>query len=216
LRAGAAVPEGALALAARGGLDGLVERLLARGCRDDAEGSALHAAAKDGHASTLRLLIAHGADVRAPASLDGFTALHLAVIGRQVEAVRVLLSAKAPLEARDHEGRTPLAWGPYAYRPQAKHIYEKLGEPHGTMFVDPGAATVINLLLDAGARINTVDHEGNTPLHEAVILGSVRGAEALLKHGARIDVKNRAGETPMSLARTRENAELLKLLTTKR
>jgi ankyrin repeat protein len=211
LRAGAVVPDGALALAARGGLDGLVKLLLARGGRDDVEGSALHAAARYGHASTLRLLIAAGADLGAGASNDGFTALHLAVIGRHVEAVRVLLAAKAPLEARDHQGLTPLGWGPFAYAPTPKHYYEKLGQPHGTIFVDPGVATAMNLLLDAGARVDTTDVEGNTPLHLAVMLGSLRGAEALLARGARVDVKNRAGETPRSMAKARNHTELLKL-----
>lgn len=216
LRAGAAVPDSALALAARGGLDGLVRQLLARGVRDDAEGSALHAAAQYGHASTLKLLLAHGANAGAKAQNDGFTALHLAVMGRHVEAVRVLLAGKAPIEARDHEGRTPLAWGPFAYRPQPKHIYRKLGQPHDTVHVDPGEAVVINLLLDAGARIDAVDQEGDTPLHEAVRLRSLRGAQALVLRGAKVDAKNRAGETPLTLAKQRKDAALIDLLTTKR
>ena len=105
---------------------------------------------------------------------------------------------------------------PFAYAPKAKHIYQKLGQPHDTVFVDPGAAVVLEVLLDAGARIDTTDDAGDTPLHLAVRGGSLRGVQALLKHGAKVTVKNRAGETPLSLAKARESAEMLKLLTEKR
>lgn len=212
LQAGAPIPDGALALAARGGLDDIVKRFLERGLRDDRTSSALRAAAKYGHVGTLKLLLASGAAVGGSDSNDGFTALHEALIARRIEAMRVLIAAKAPLEARDRNGRTPLHWGAYAYRPLEKHVYEKLGSPHGTMYVDPGEATGIYLLLDAGAKIDTVDPAGDTPLHEAAMLGSVRGAEALLARGARVNVKNREGKTPLALAKTRESQALIQLL----
>ncbi|HRI72740.1 MAG TPA: ankyrin repeat domain-containing protein, partial [Polyangium sp.] len=146
-------------------------------------------------------------------SNDGFTPLHMAVIDRKEEVVKVLLAAHADVEAKDAHGRTPLHWGPFAYRPQEVHIYMDIGGPHETEHVDPGAAKAINLLLDAGAKINAVDDEGDTPLHEAARLGSVRGAQALLARGAKTNAKNNAGETPLSIAKASDHRRpVLKIL----
>jgi ankyrin repeat protein len=219
-RAGATIPPGALALAARGGLDTFIKALLAKGVppepKDDWGYTPLHLAAKYGHASTLRLLLAAKASPSPKASNDGFTPLHLAVIDRHLEAISVLISGGADLEAKDDQGRTPLHWAPFAYMPQPKHIYRKLGAPHDTVFTDPGPAKGMSLLLNAGAKIDAVDDEGDTPLHDAVRLGSVRGVETLLARGAKTNVKNKAGETPLSMAKQRENDEILRMLERKR
>ena len=53
--------------------------------------------------------------------------------------------------------------------------------------MDPGEAEGITLLLDAGANLEATDQEGNTPLHQAVMLGSLRGAETLLARGAKVN-----------------------------
>jgi len=199
--AGAEVPEQALALAARGGLDRFIELMLSRGVPPDAGDSwgytPLHLAAKYDKVSTIQLLLSRGATPTVNATNDGFTALHLAVIDRHVESVKLLIAAGADLEARDHQGRTPLHWGPFAYAPQPKHMYRELGQPHDTIFVDPGEAVVIDLLIDAGAKIDARDEEGNTPLHAATEIGSVRGVEKLLERGADPRAKNDAGQTPM-------------------
>ncbi|HMU41057.1 MAG TPA: ankyrin repeat domain-containing protein [Pseudomonadota bacterium] len=211
LRAGAEVPEGAVTLAARGGMADVIPILVGHGVTAKDRDLALHAAAKYGHAGTLRLLISLGAAVSTPAPLDGFTPLHVAVMERKIECIQVLLSAHAALEARDHNGQTPLSWGPFAYRPQEQHLYEKLGAPHGTRYVDPGEAKGIQMLVEAGANLHAKDDAGDTPLHQAVRLGSRRGVEALLALGAKDNVKNKAGETPVGLAKKRKDKDILAL-----
>jgi hypothetical protein len=220
-RAGATTPPQAFALAARGGLDAFIDAMLAKGANPngtDPWGSgALHAAAKYGHVSTIKKLLAAKADPSGGDKNDGFTPLHIAVMERKEEVISLLLKAGANIEAKDGHGRTPLHWGPFAYIRQPMHIYEKLGEPHETVFTDPGPAKGIVLLLNAGAKIDAVDEDGDTPLHEAARLTSVRGAEALLARGAKVDVKNKAGETPLSIAQASDHRRpVLEVLRKKR
>ncbi|MBW2455743.1 MAG: ankyrin repeat domain-containing protein [Deltaproteobacteria bacterium] len=206
---------GPLHIAARGGLDAVVAELLARGASAKAAsywGTPLHFAAKQGHASTMKLLLAAGADPSAQARDHQFTPLHGAVIERHLDAIVVLITAKADLEAKDDDGRTPLHWGGFAYVPQAVHRYAKIGEPHDTTFHDPGPAVGMKLLLDAGARVDAVDARGNTPLHAAAEVGSLRGVEILLARGARAGVRNRAGQTALDLAMKRGDADIVQLL----
>jgi ankyrin repeat protein len=221
IRAGASGAPGgptaaaSLHLAARGGLDEVVAELLSRGVSPAAAdhwGTSLHRADKQGHVSTMRLLLQAGADPNAQAPDHDFAPLHAAVIDRHLDAVQLLISVKAALDVRDVDGRTPLHWGGFAYAPQAVHLYEELGKPHDTIYVDPGPARAMELLLDAGANIEAVDREGNTPLHEAAAVGSRRAVELLLARGARRQVKNRAGKTPLSLARARNDADVVQLL----
>ena len=225
IRAGAAVTgpkpgaAGPLHAAAAGGLDAVVKELLARGAvatADDYWGTPLHFAAKRGHASTMKLLLQAGAEPNAHAQDHAFTPLHGAVIERHLDAIRVLIAAKADLEAKDDDGQTPLHWAGYAYVPQAVHLYADIGQPHDTVFRDPGPAVAMKLLLDAGARIDALDDRGNTPLHAAAAVGSLRGAEMLVRHGARRDVDNHAGQTPLELAKNHQDEELERLLSTGR
>lgn len=216
LRAGAKAPPLALAIAARGDMVELMKRFLDDGAKDDAQSTALQLAAKYGHVKALQLLIERGAKLGAPMENDGFTALHQAVIERRVDAVRVLLNAKAPLEVRDHNGSTPLHWAAYAYAPKPKHIYRKLGGPHDTIHVDVGEAKAMELLLKAGARTDAVKNDGNTALHEAAIFGSVRAATVLMAHGAKTNIKNREGKTPIDIAKERKMSDLVEILQGKR
>ena len=69
----------------------------------------LMAAAKKGFVSTMRYLIAAGADVHA-GSRDGLTPLHLAAASGWGPAVSELLVAGADPSRLDHRGRTPLMY----------------------------------------------------------------------------------------------------------
>ena len=54
-------------------------------------------------------------------------------------------------------------------------------------------------LLSRGARPDTLNHEGNSPLGLAAQLGWVEGATQLLARRARVDFANNRGETPLIL-----------------
>jgi len=215
LRAGSEVPDQAMALAARGGLDDFVRATLKRGApvnaADDFGYDALHLAVRYGKVSTVKLLLAAGADVEAQ-TREGWTATHIAVMNRQVEALALLLAANPNLEARDGRGRTPLHWGPFAYHPIEIHTYEDLDRPHDTTFQDPGRAVAIEMLLRAGSEIDARDNSGETALYMAANEGSWRGVEMLLEHGADRSLVTKAGRSPLDEARRRGDDEVVEML----
>lgn len=78
--------------------------------------TALHVAAKAGHASVVRQLVARGADVNA-VTTTGATALHFAAASGSAEAVKTLLDRGAEVNVREPQwGQTPLMFAAAAGR----------------------------------------------------------------------------------------------------
>ncbi|MBP6096305.1 MAG: ankyrin repeat domain-containing protein [Methyloversatilis sp.] len=103
--------ETALAVAAYNGHSDVLDLLLAKGADPvNHQGwSALHYAAMQGHGKVLQSLIARGAPVDALAP-NGATALMLAARSSSIEAVRVLLRARADARLRGRDGETAVDW----------------------------------------------------------------------------------------------------------
>jgi uncharacterized protein len=97
-------------------------------------------------------------------SEDGFTALHLAIFGRQEEAVRLLLERGADPNA--------LSTGEIAKVP-----------PLGTAAF-AGSTALARLLLDSGADPNVRGEGGFTALHSAAQNADEELARLLLERGA--------------------------------
>lgn len=57
--------------------------------------------------------------------------------------------------------------------------------------------TAVKMLLDAGADINAVDENGDTPLHLAAAFGENLVVAELLGRGAKVDTYNEQGNTPL-------------------
>ncbi|MES2789669.1 MAG: ankyrin repeat domain-containing protein [Planctomycetota bacterium] len=70
----------------------------------------LHAAAYDGKADIVKLLLALGANVNARHT-NGRTPLHLAANKGYLDVIEILVRNGADIEAKDEEGMTPLMWG---------------------------------------------------------------------------------------------------------
>jgi hypothetical protein len=69
----------------------------------------------------------------------------------------------------------------------------------------------VHSMMAKGYSINEQDRFGQTLLHKAVIFGTVRFVEELLKAGANTRIKNQIGRTPIFyLSKNRE--EILNLL----
>ena len=70
-------------------------------------GSLLFIAARQGHLSTMQLLLSHGATVDLPKD-GGATPLYIASQSGHNEAVELLLSAGASVDTKAHDGSTAL------------------------------------------------------------------------------------------------------------
>jgi ankyrin repeat protein len=136
----------------------------------------LYAAARAGHATIARLLIAAGADTARP-DHAGFAPLHVAAAFGRLDAVKVLIDAGVPVDARALRGDTALK-----------------------LAVTRRRDDIVLYLLSKRADPNLADVRSDTPLHEATRNDASRIVQALFAHGARL-LPNRYGRTAIDEAR---------------
>jgi ankyrin repeat protein len=147
-------------------------------------------AAMDGDTETVRLLLADGADVNT-AQGDGMTPLHWAAFNDDLELASVLFEAKARAVAVTRIGTvTPLS-----------------------MAATNGSASMIEMLVGAGADVNASTSTGATPLMAASTSGSVDAVCALLGHGAFVNARETAnGQTALMFAAWEDRADVITAL----
>lgn len=117
----------------------------------------------------------------------GDTPLHAAAAGYRQEFARALVKNGADVAAGNRRGAEPLHYatdggpGLHNWNPQAQ-------------------ASMIALLIHAGANPNALDKNGVAPLHRAVRQRCPSAVDALLRNGAQVRLKNKSGSTPLHLA----------------
>ena len=191
--------------ASRGSVEA-VQSLLERGAKVNVQEprngqSALMWAIADQHPSVARLLIEHGADVRAHTK-TGFTPLMFAAQQGDLESAQVLLASNADLN-----GVSPESGSALGVAVSSRHEKFALA------------------LLEKGADPNLADADGYTPLHHAASSpGMVETVKALLARGAKPNARlvnnpargnsnpNYIGATPFFLAASARNVAALRLL----
>jgi len=136
-------------------------------------------AAQRGHIQVMEELIAHGAEINVKDSNDPeqttCPALYLAALGDSADAVNLLISNGADINARDDSNSTPLHLAAYK-----------------------GNREVVEILLANGADINAQGWDYSTPLYLAAKSGHRDIVELLLTKGA--DVKAGCLGKKLSLA----------------
>ena len=105
----------------------------------------------------------------------GGTLLHLAAFYDRLFVAQWLIDHGLAIDARDHEGNTPLLLA-------AKAHYE--GDRDQYNLID-----TMQLLMDKGAHINAVNHAGKTPLMLVVGRGSA-ALQLCIAHGADLEAKD--------------------------
>jgi len=74
--------------------------------------------------------------------------------------------------------------------------------------------TSINVLLSAGADINSQNNQGNTPLMLAAKIGNMRILDIILSHNPEINLQNKKGSTALIIAAKTGQFHVVKKLVT--
>ena len=218
----------ALDIASGGGYIAIVGTLLARGAdtntRDSKSRSPLHLASKYGHHLIVLLLLAKEANTQAKDSKHK-TPLHLACSHGHDSIVKALLRHAPnlhtlddmpdwiPLEKivqRKSKGIVELVlthFGFDSYKIFGRALSESLIIASGN-----GQDEVVELLLDAGAKIDYQDRSGNTALQLAAFCSQFKTVFLLLARRANIELKDINGNTALSDAARNGSLQVLKLL----
>ena len=151
--------------------------------------------------SFARAALAHGADpdarLTAPilAQHHGFpdrslgagtTPLMRAARGHDLEFIGLLLEAGASAAARQDDGSGVL------------HVMAAARAPRSDADLAVQSA-VLDALLEAGAELEGVGADGQTPMHRAARGGNASLINVLLERGARLDARDKDGNTPYDL-----------------
>lgn len=217
----------ALHYAARSGHEVMVKRLLGHGVADSGDTSgewAIHYAAASGHEDVVRQLVLKGGhSCEAVLTRLGDTALHRAVQHGRTGVVRVLLEEfhwdvnpagqylRTPLHiatASNHQQLVKLLLRHKADTTLKNADGEVAAEVAYSLEQEPDWIKMVKLIESADIHIQCPD--GETALHRAARLGSVKMVRCLLNSGAHIDAQDKGGRTPLHCAYTAEVAfELL-------
>lgn len=120
----------------------------------------------------------------------GRTALHIAALKDRADIIRVLLSEKAKVNAKDKDGKTPLHLAAQAGRRDAVKALAK--------------SSAIDLELP--------DKEGRSAFHLASLKGKHASLKVLAEKGANVDAKDGKQRTAFLDAASAADVELLKVL----
>ena len=160
--------------------------------------SPLDHASEEGAVDLVRLLLDHGADVKAQGR-DDHTSLHVASsfgkasIGN-VDVVRVLLERGADVNARKNNNCTPLLEASVrGYVETSRVLLEHRADAAAQdvwnrtplhLASQEGYLDMAQLLLQYNADVHALDEHGKTPFHHASERGHQGVMQLLLKHGA--------------------------------
>jgi len=120
----------------------------------------------------VELLIKNGANLNVKVAYEDNSALHYAVLYKQIEIIELLINRGVDLNKKNNYGFTALM--------SAVH----------NRYTD-----IVELLIKRGADINQKDNEGRTALMWAIKYNSVEIVELLLKNGAKVDDTDNEGKT---------------------
>lgn len=162
----------------------------------------IHDAASTGDIDEIKSLLNIGVSVDHK-DVDGRTALMYSLLKYKFEVTDFLVSVGADVNAEDKLGITPISYS--------------LGDLRGVkLLIDNGADlnlqdksgrsvliralgssdSIIQLIIDNGAKISTKGIHGQTALHYAVVHQYERGVRKLIDNGADVNAKDNFNKTP--------------------
>lgn len=155
---------------------------------------------------------------------DGLTAIHLAVLARNEQSLRILLDRRADYLLKDKYGKTPvhiaaetgyrIAVELFLDTPTREFGRDRQGASllHYLVMWLPGEV-VINFIDSKVPILNVRDRLRRTPLHYAATFNNIEAAAALLSKGAAVGLKDHYLQTPLHYAIREGHLDIVKLLT---
>lgn len=187
----------------------------------------LHAAVARGSTADIERLVRDGEDINARDSF-GRTPLMVAAFRRDAAVARALIEFGANVNALEHQSYDVITIAAVqndleivqlaiASGGNARAITSPYGGTALIAAAHLGHVEIIEALIAARAPVDHVNNLGWTALLEAILLGDGGSryqatVEALIKGGANLQLGNRDGATPLSLARTKGYAGIVRLL----
>jgi ankyrin repeat protein len=195
----------------------------------DASASAIFEAIGNADAAKVKQLLDADPNLVATKNAEGLTPLHAAAARTNIEIIKLLLAAKADVNATGNDGQTPLYMAAISSSKEVVTLLVDRGaDVHAVTKLDRftplhrasqhGNVAIMKLLLDKGADVdggwNSKEVSPSiTPLHFAIREGQVDAARLLLAKGAAINASGvGTGRTPLYEAVDRRDPELVKLL----
>lgn len=181
--------------------------------------TALHYAARGGHAEAIKALVAGGAEINAKAE-GGETALSVAAEEKKYDAAKALLDAGADPNGGPKSGAGPL--GSAALNGDlglvklllergANPSVKKADFPPLCAAASKGSVEMVEALLKAGAPVDSAGVSG-TALASAALRGHEPVVKILLTAGANPNVANKDGFTPLMAALRSGKESIVRLL----
>lgn len=177
-------------------------------------GLALHWAALKGRTSLVKALLKSGAGVSDRDMKYSTTALHHACAGlphSNDKVINYLLDNGADMGAVDNNGRPVLDWAVKKGNNTATELLIKRSvdinrhnKTNGVTALHTASTlrdgTIVKMLLENGADVNSKDYCGMTALHVAASRGHEAAVRLLLENGADINAQDGRHSSPLHLA----------------
>ncbi|KAK3352416.1 ankyrin repeat protein [Lasiosphaeria hispida] len=139
---------------------------------------------------------------------DGLTALHIAVVSRNMDAIDLLVSSGANCMLKDKRGMTPAHLAAELGFQKALEYFiqmpqREFGRTRGgasllhVISLWFGGLLVRNFIVTKRALVNVVDKQRRTPLHYACMANNLSAAEHLVRLGAMVNLRDENGRTPL-------------------
>lgn len=185
-------------------------------------GSALQAAAREGHSDIVGLLLEHGADPTLQGGIYGYA--HLAALYAGCEVSSSLLINSFPKSSPETDKhRSSLSWAAeggilgtlqlaFDVDENAINCKDALGRIPLMWAAAEGRTEAVKFLLDHGSDIENSDHDGLTSLIRAAKRGKETVVSLLLDRGADVNSKDNRGHSALIWAAKRGQLATVKLL----
>lgn len=191
--------------------------------RDESEKLPLHWAAGNGHKAMVELLLSNGADVNARMQGGpgwggkGETPLYLAADKGFRTVCETLLARGADPNLGDSSGTPPIfsaVWrGDEAMLrlllAKGAKVNPEPGKKGYTPLHNATTTNIARILIEAGAAVDALNNDNQSPLHASAGAGNREVVEVLLAAGANPNLKDKDGKTPLHLAAANWRASVI-------